>query len=252
MTPKSPALVRRLALSAFLATAACLTSPTHAQPTVRLPGTPVSWGGDFLGQVSSTPAHHDLIAVAAGLGHGVGLRAGRGLIAWGADDAGQVSDTPTGQDFVQLTAGAQHSVALRADGTLVAWGADLFGAVSQTPLDDGFVKVAAGFAHNLALRADGSLLSWGSNFSGLVTSTPSGNGFIDIAGGFAHSVAIERLRRPTASPEAAVADAGTPGPGSETARPPGTVQARSQLAPADRSPRPASADHEPSPTRGPR
>ncbi|WP_317936587.1 RCC1 domain-containing protein [Streptomyces cellostaticus] len=136
-----------------------------------------------------------VVAVAAGGGHSVALRADGTVWAWGVNDLGQVGDgsttnrnipvqvCATGQTapcsqfltgVTAIAAGASHSLALRGDGTVVAWGYNGFGQLgngtftdSTTPVQvsnlANVTSIAAGTRHSLALRADGSVRAWGYN-----------------------------------------------------------------------------------------
>lgn len=152
-------------------------------------GTLVSWNPGS-GAALPTPPGDDFVAVAAGLWHGVALRADGSLVSWGPDFYGEVSLTPTGNGFLAVAAGDYHSVALRADGSLASWGDDSEGQVQSTPPGNDFVAVSAGGGHSVALSADGSLVSWGDTGIGVVSGTPSGTGFIAAAVGDLSGVAI--------------------------------------------------------------
>jgi hypothetical protein len=149
-------------------------------------GTLVSWGDDTVGEVSGTPSG-TLSAVAAGYSHSVGLRTDGTLVSWGWSAFGLVSATPSGT-FSAVAAGAFHSVGLRTDGTLVSWGDNLYGQVSGTPTGT-FSAVAARTFQSVGLRTDGTLVSWGDNGFGQVSDTPSGT-FSAVAAGTSHSVGL--------------------------------------------------------------
>jgi alpha-tubulin suppressor-like RCC1 family protein len=170
-------------------------APPAAPALLSVPATPqgglVSWGYNGEGQVSNTPGGADFVAVAAGRGHSVAIRADGSLVSWGWNDYNEVSNTPGGTGFVAVAAGFRHSVAIRANGSLVSWGFDSFGQVGNTPSGTGFVAVAAGFEHSVAIRADGSLVSWGrTDVYNLESDTPPGIGFMAVAAGSNHNVAI--------------------------------------------------------------
>jgi alpha-tubulin suppressor-like RCC1 family protein len=115
---------------------------------------------------------------------------------------------------VAIAAGAGHCLALRADGTVWAWGfndcgqlGDSFTASRSTPaqvrgLGD-VVAIAGGRAHSLALAADDNVWSWGGNAmgqlgdgttTGRLAPVPVGGmpGVMAIAAGEQHSVALTR------------------------------------------------------------
>src|SRR5205085_533723 len=97
-----------------------------------------------------------VIALAAGVGHSLGLLANGTIEAWGSDEFGQLGNgngtgapDPESRDVFQhpfvrdptgtgrlsgitaIAASGNHSLALRADGTVWAWGANLFGQLGN-------------------------------------------------------------------------------------------------------------------------
>jgi len=150
----------------------------------------VSWGSDVSGEVTDTPSGNNFVAIAAGGGHSLALRAGGTIVAWGYDSCGQVSNAPDGTGFTAIAGGYYHSLALRSDGSIVSWGDDREGQVSGTPSGNDFVAIAAGSSHSLALKSDGSIISWGHDNWSQVADTPSAVGFLAIDGGSTFSLAI--------------------------------------------------------------
>jgi len=88
-----------------------------ALPSV--PGVPVCWGEDGLGQ--ATPPASELIDISLGSGHGCGLEAGGTIVCWGDDVHGQASP-PEDDGWVQLSAGAHHTCAVDHEGWMACWG----------------------------------------------------------------------------------------------------------------------------------
>jgi len=70
------------------------------------------------------------------------------IVGWGAQVVG-VSD---GSDFVAIAAGYGHSLGLRADGSIVAWGDNGYGQCDVPAPNAGFVAVAAGGFRSLGIR----------------------------------------------------------------------------------------------------
>ena len=123
---------------------------------------------------------------------------------------------------VAITAGAGHSLALRADGTVWAWGLNAGAALPapgggqlgdgtlahrSTPVQvvglRGVVSIAAGGGHSLARTADGAVWAWGVNVYGQVgdgtttarlTPVPVGglSNIVAMAAGYWHSLALTR------------------------------------------------------------
>jgi hypothetical protein len=85
------------------------------------------------------------VAVAAGGGHSLGLKADGSIVAWGATDPAPAPNS----DFIGVEAGWGHSLGLKADGSIVAWG----GTSGVPAPNNGFVAVSGGDNHSLGLRA---------------------------------------------------------------------------------------------------
>jgi alpha-tubulin suppressor-like RCC1 family protein len=66
----------------------------------------------------------DIVHVAAGYGHTVGVKADGTVVAVGLNDDGQC-DTDDWTDILQAAAGSYHTAGLRADGTVVATGLEV-------------------------------------------------------------------------------------------------------------------------------
>jgi hypothetical protein len=126
-------------------------------------GTVLAWGNDSSGQCALPSGLTDALAIAAGGYHNLAIKANGTVAAWGADDYGQAT-VPAGlTGVIAIAAGTWHSLALRADGTVVAWGDNSFGQTSVPAGLGGVVAVAAGGNHSLALRTNGTVVGWGEN-----------------------------------------------------------------------------------------
>ena len=150
-----------------------------------------AWGDNLFGQGSSSGLGANLIAIAAGTWHNVGLGADGAVIAWGEDSNGQC-EVPVGvRDALVIAAGGYHSLALRANGTVIAWGANDYG---QTNVPAGLadvIGIAAGTWHSVALRANGTVVAWGDNSFGQ-TNPPAGlSNVIAVAAGGNHTLALK-------------------------------------------------------------
>ena len=74
------------------------------------------------------------------------------IIGWG----GLVVVGPESlQDVVAVAAGVNHSLGVKADGSIVAWGGNDYGQCDVPAPNTGFVAVAAGYWHGLGLKAVG-------------------------------------------------------------------------------------------------
>lgn len=126
-------------------------------------GTVLAWGNNSQGQCAVPVTLKDALAIAAGGYHSLAIKANGAVVAWGADDYGQATVPADAVNVIGIAAGTWHSLALRANGTVVAWGDNSYG---QTNLPVGLsnvVAVAAGGNHSLALKADGTVVGWGEN-----------------------------------------------------------------------------------------
>ncbi|HEX8438677.1 hypothetical protein [Archangium sp.] len=166
-------------------------------------GTVWAWGSNASGELgigtagsAATPLPvkisglTDVVAVSAGHGFSLALRADGTVWAWGKNDQGQLGNgkvdagatpvpgkVPGLTDVVAVSAGHSFASALRADGTVWAWGnnrSGLLGVGSPSVLQVtapapvvGLSNVvslaAAGGGYFLALRSDGTVWAWGHN-----------------------------------------------------------------------------------------
>jgi len=149
------------------------------------------WGANTLKQITfPTTAGKDIVSIAAGGAHGMGLTKTGSVIAWG--DAGYKQTTiPKGlKGVVSIAAGKAHSLAVKSDGTVVAWGANESG---QTKVPAGLktvVQVAGGLDHTLALKSDGTVVAWGGNAKGQSSVPTSAKDMKQISAGNQFSLAV--------------------------------------------------------------
>ena len=105
----------------------------------------------------------DIVAVAAGFGHTVGLRSDGTVVAAGVGTAGQCNVSNM-KNIVAIAVGTAHTVGLCADGTVkVVGGVDGQGNVG--PWSD-VVAVCAGGTHTVGLKSDGTAVAVGFNDNG--------------------------------------------------------------------------------------
>ena len=106
-----------------------------------------------LGRITTGWAFGSLLLVAVGVGLcGASARAQDAgpIVGWGSQ---VVVPQSVLTDLVAVAAGAIHSLGLNADGTIVAWGWNLYGQCDVPAPNSGFVAVG-GFDHSLGLKAD--------------------------------------------------------------------------------------------------
>ena len=154
-------------------------------------GTVTAWGNNFYGQTTVPVDLGDVIAISAGVGHNLALRADGTVAAWGNNWSDQ-TNVPSGLGGISaIAAGDIHSLALRSDGTVVAWGENSEGQSSVPAGLTGVTAIAAGFAHSLALKSDGTVVGWGWNFNGQTSIPASLTNVIAISAGLGHSMALK-------------------------------------------------------------
>lgn len=155
-------------------------------------GTVVGWGYNYFGQANAPAGLSNVVAIAGGAHHSLALKSNGTVVGWGYNDYGQTS-VPAGlSNVVAIAAGVHHSLALKSNGTVVGWG---FYSHGQTTVPAGLsnvVAIAAGYFHSLALKSDGTVAAWGSNGAG-ETSVPAGlSNVVAIASGERHCLALKR------------------------------------------------------------
>ena len=154
-------------------------------PFSPVTGTSLAWGG------GKCPAAKDVVSVAAGWSHSLGLKTDGSIVAWGYNNYGQCNIPSPNTGFTAVAAGYIHSLGLKEDGSIVAWGYDYWGQCNPPSLNTGFVAVAAGGYHSLGLKADGSIDAWGYNNYGQGNVPSPNTGFTGIATGGYHSLGLK-------------------------------------------------------------
>ncbi len=160
------------------------------------------WGKDDSGQLGNGPGFNkqlrpvrvatftDLVQLAGGRNHSVGLRANGTVWAWGSNAAGQLGDgtfsprpgpvqvnLPAGTVVTQVIAGRDHSLARTSTGKVYAWGINEYGELGDgtttnraipviVALPSAAKAVGAGAFHSLAVLSDGTVRAWGRNNNG--------------------------------------------------------------------------------------
>ena len=159
---------------------------SNALLTVRVVATA---GDNTFEQVTVPPFATNLVAIAAGAWHTLGLTADGTVLAWGDNSEGQC-DLPR-QSALAIAAGGYHNLAIRTDGTVCAWGANDYGQANVPPGLATVIAIAAGTWHSLALRTDGTVVAWGDNGFGQ-TKIPAGlSSVVAVAAGGNHSLALK-------------------------------------------------------------
>ena len=108
---------------------------------------------------SSPAGWHDIIAIACGYEHLVGLRADGSVCAAGRNTRGEC-DVSDWKNIVAIAAGDDYTVGLRADGTVVVVGWNSSGQRKTGDWTD-IVAIAAKDHQTVGLRADGTVILTG-------------------------------------------------------------------------------------------
>ena len=108
----------------------------------------------------------DIMAIASGSTHIVGLRSNGTVVAIWDDryNFGQCN-TDGWRNIIAIAAGMDHTVGLKADGTVVAVGANSNGACNVAGWRN-IIAIAAGMHHTVGLKSDGTLIAVGENKRG--------------------------------------------------------------------------------------
>ena len=147
-------------------------------------------GDNYYGQ-GVAPAVANLIAVAAGAWHSLGLQSDGTVIAWGDNSQGQCSVPSDLTNAVAIAGGGYHSLALRIDSTVAAWGADDYSQTNIPANVTNVIAIAAGTWHSLVLRRDGTVAAWGDDSWGQCSVPPGLSNVVAIAAGGNHSLALQ-------------------------------------------------------------
>ena len=144
------------------------------------------------GQLEIT-AWENIIAVAAGYSHSVGLRKDGTVVAIGDNSCGQC-DVNDWKDIVQIAAGEKHTVGLKKDGTVVST------KVPASQGDDGqcntetwtnIVCISAGPLTTIGVRNDGTVVAAGANALGQCN-VATWTDIISVAAGCYHTVGLRK------------------------------------------------------------
>ncbi|MGO8678866.1 MAG: hypothetical protein ACLQVX_23725 [Limisphaerales bacterium] len=128
------------------------------------------WSFETYSGLTNPPAGlSNVVAIAAGLAHGMALRADGTVAVWGDNSVGQTNTPFALNNVVAIAAGDAHCLALRADGTVDGWGmwaAPPAPDTSYWPVTvpaglSNVVAIASGDNQAMALKADGTVTIWG-------------------------------------------------------------------------------------------
>lgn len=139
---------------------------------------------------SDAEAWTDVVQIACGVGHVVGLKSDGTVVAAGLNNYSQVSGVSSWADVVQVSAGHYHTVGVKSDGTVVGCGWDSQSQATGMSAWTGIDAVAAGYQHTLGLKSDGTVVVAGSNSSG-ESNVTGWTDIIQLAAGYQTSVGLK-------------------------------------------------------------
>ena len=123
----------------------------------------------------------DVVSIAAGYNHALGLKSDGTVVAWGWNGNGITTIPANATNVVAIYAGSQYSLALKADGKVVSWGHSGFGYENVPSSLSNVVAIA----DHHALKNDGTVTAWGANLGGPAGVPPGLEGVVAIADGLA-------------------------------------------------------------------
>jgi hypothetical protein len=161
-------------------------------PRAGVGGVATGWGYNTFGAASiPAAAQSNLVAIAAGGYHSLGLLANGSVMGWGLNATAQNTIPAAASNVVAIAEGNGHSMALRADGIVICWGDASDGRTIVPPGLNNVVAIAGGGGHSLALKSNGTVVGWGWNPFGQATVPLGLTNVVAIAAGFTHSVALK-------------------------------------------------------------
>ncbi|KAA5538863.1 RCC1 domain-containing protein [Adhaeribacter rhizoryzae] len=201
---------------------------------VKSDGTVYAWGDDSYGQLgngyirsgddyltkstaSAVPekvnALFDVIAVAGGSHHSIGLKSDGSVYTWGNAGYGPSTSKKPVQvtelsEIIAIASGTQHSLALKLDGTVYTWGYGEGGQLGNGTYSSSSVPVqvkdlsdvtaiAGGLFHSQARKLDGTVYAWGGNNYGQLGSSASSNSAVPVLVPISLKPTIETISLPS-------------------------------------------------------
>lgn len=154
----------------------------------------VGWGADDYQQSGLLMPLTNVLSVAGGRAHSLGLKSDGTVVGWGNNVYGQISVPTNLSSATMIGAGWYHSVALTTNGSVSAWGLNIpsFGyTMTDVPSDlTNAIVISAQGLHTLALRSNGLVTAWGNNFYSQTNVPASLSNVIAISAGSQHSLAV--------------------------------------------------------------
>ena len=111
---------------------------------------------DFAGKnIRDTSQWQDIVAVALGECHTVGLKSDGTVVATGSNRDGQC-DVNDWTDIIAIAVGNYHTIGLKVDGTVVTAGNNQYGACKTSSWED-VVGIYGSYYNTVGLKSDGTL-----------------------------------------------------------------------------------------------
>jgi len=151
-----------------------------------------AWGGNSGGQNNVPPNVTNVLAIAAGTGFSLALKADHTVAAWGTNIVGETAVPSDLTNATAIAAGFAFGLALKPNGTVAAWGDNTYGETDVPAGLSNVVAIAAGWYHGLVLKADGTVVARGSSSYGETNVPPNLTDVVGIAAGAEFSLALKR------------------------------------------------------------
>ena len=159
---------------------------------LRNDGTVVAWGSNSNGQTNVPAGLSNIVQIAGGGAHSLAVGDDGTAYGWGDHSQNAIPYQLGG--ILEMAGGAYHTLALKFDGTVIGFGAYSHNLGQVTPPAglSNVVAVSAGVNHSLALKNDGTVVAWGNDTYGQLD-VPSGlSNVVAIAAGSYHSLALQK------------------------------------------------------------
>ena len=154
---------------------------------LKADGTVAATGGNGFGELN-VDGWRNIVAVAGGQGHTVGLKDDGSVVATGASGYGQLN-VGGWRNIVAVAASNVQTIGLKADGTVVATGDNRYGELNVSGWSD-IVEVVAGASHTVGLKADGTVMATGFNQMGQLD-VGGWSGIVGVVAGSWHTFGLK-------------------------------------------------------------
>lgn len=131
----------------------------------------------------------DIVYVADGHNHKVGVQDNGTVVAYGSNDGGQC-EVNEWEDIVQVAAGLEFTIGLHSDGTCIATGENDHGECEVSAWDN-IKSISAGNAHTVGLRDNGTVVATGFNKDGCCD-VSGWKDIVAISAGAYHTIGLKK------------------------------------------------------------